>query len=84
MLFAGKTLTAGADRLRWNDRDWSPTNHFIPFTDVDVGPMARFEIDFMVRYVAGMVFSSEAQAMLDESRKLFQRFLAISFPNKIR
>ena len=34
MLFAGKNLTAGADGLRWNDRDWSLVNHFIPFTEV--------------------------------------------------
>jgi hypothetical protein len=31
MLFNGSNLTAGADELRWNDRDWSITNHFIPF-----------------------------------------------------
>lgn len=45
---------------------------------------ARFESDFMVRYMAGMAFSPEAQAVLDEGRKLFQRFHATSFPNKIR
>ena len=84
MLFNGKNLTAGADGLRWNDRDWSLTNHFIPFTESDVGAKARFESDFMVRYMAGKAFSSEARAVLDEGRKLFQRFHATSFPNKIR
>jgi hypothetical protein len=84
MLFSGKNLTAGADGLRWNDRDWSLTNHFIPFTEGEVGAKARFESDFMVRYMAGMAFSTEAQAVLDEGRKLFQRFHATSFPNKIR
>lgn len=84
MLFNGSNLTAGADGLRWNDRDWSLTNHFIPFTEAEVGAKARFESDFMVRYMAGMAFSTEAQAVLDEGRKLFQRFHAISFPNKIR
>ncbi|MBN8485474.1 MAG: hypothetical protein J0L50_11945 [Sphingomonadales bacterium] len=84
MLFNGSNLTAGADGLEWNDRDWSLTNHFIPFTEAEVGAKARFESDFMVRYMAGMAFSSEAQAVLDEGRKLFQRFHATSFPNKIR
>lgn len=84
MLFAGKKLTAGADGLRWNDRDWSLTNHFIPFTEGEVGAKARFESDFMVRYMQGMAFSPEAQAVLDEGRPLFQRFHATQFPNKIR
>lgn len=84
MLFNGSNLTAGADRLRWNDRDWSLTNHFIPFTEAEVGAKARFEIDFMVRYMAGMTFSPEAQAVLDEGRRLFARFHATAFPNKIR
>jgi hypothetical protein len=84
MLFNGSNLTAGADGLLWNNSDWSLTNHFIPFTEGDVGAKARFESDFMVRYMAGMMFSPQAQAVLDEGRKLFQRFHATSFPNKIR
>ncbi|MDZ4137349.1 MAG: hypothetical protein U1D66_00530 [Erythrobacter sp.] len=83
MLFNGSNLTAGADGLRWNDRDWSLTNHFIPFTESEVGAK-RFESDFMVRYMQGMAFSPEAQAVLDEGRKLFARFHATRFPNKIR
>lgn len=84
MLFNGSNLTAGADGLRWSERDWSLTNHFIPFTEGEIGAKARIESDFMARYMAGMVFSPEAQAVLDEGRKLFQRFHATSFPNKIR
>jgi len=84
MLFNGSNGTAGADGLRWNNRDWSLTNHFIPFTESEVGAKARFESDFLVRYMAGMAFSPEAKAVLDEGRKLWQRFHATSFPNKIR
>lgn len=84
MLFNGSNLTAGADGLRWNDRDWSITNHFLPFSEAEVGARARFESDFMLRYMAGKKFSPEARAVLDEGRKLFQRFHATSFPNKIR
>lgn len=84
MLFNGSNLTAGADGLRWNDQDWSLTNHFIPFTEAEVGAKARFESDFMVRYMTGMTLSPQATAVLNEGRKLFQRFHATSFPNKIR
>jgi hypothetical protein len=84
MLFNGSNLTAGADGLRWNDRDWSLTNHFIPFTEGEIGAKARMESDFMVRYMAGLALSAQAQAVLDEGRKLFQRFHAIGFPNRIR
>ena len=84
MLFNGSNLSAGADGLHWNDRDWSLTNHFIPFTEGDIGARSRLESDFMVRYMDGMTFSPEAQAVLDEGRKLYQRFHAIGFPNKIR
>ena len=84
MLFNGSNLAVGADGLRWNDRDWSLTNHFIPYTEAEVGAQARFESDFMVRYMAGMAFSPEARAVLDEGRKLFRRFHETSFPNKIR
>jgi hypothetical protein len=84
MLFNGSNLSAGADGLRWNARDWSLVNHFIPFTEAEVGANGRFESDFMVRHMKGMVFSSEAQTVLDEGRKLWSRYHATSFPRKIR
>lgn len=84
MLFNGSNLTAGADGLRWDGRDWSLVNHFIPFSEAEVGAKARFESDFMVRYMAGMAFSPEAQTVLDEGRKLWTRFHATQFPNRIR
>ena len=84
MLFAGKNLTAGADKLRWNDCDWSLVNHFIPFTEGEVGATGKFESDFMVRYMAGMAFSPEAQAVLDAGRALWTRYHATQFPRRIR
>lgn len=84
MLFAGKNLTAGADGLHWNDRDWTLVNHFIPFKESDVGVKGRFESDFMVHFMADMAFSPEAQKVLDEGRKLWTRFHATNFPRKIR
>ena len=84
MLFNGSNLTAGADGLHWNDRDWSLVNHFIPFTEREVGASGKFESDFMVRYMVSMTFSPEAQAVLNEGRKLWKRFHATQFPRKIR
>lgn len=84
MLFNGGNYTAGANGLHWNNRDWSLTNHFIPFTEAEVGAKGRFESDFMVRYMTGITFSPEARAVLDQGRKLWTRFHATSFPRKIR
>lgn len=84
MLFNGSNLTAGADGLIWNDREWSLTNHFIPFSEGQVGATGRFESDFMARHIAATTFSPEARAVLDEGLKLWCRFHAIQFPRKIR
>lgn len=84
MLFNGSNLSGGADGLQWNGREWSLVNHFIPFTEAEVGAKGRFESDFMVRHIAGMAFSPEAQAVLAEGRKLWQRYHATAFPRKIR
>ena len=84
MLFAGKNLSAGVDDLRWNDRDWSVVNHFIPFAEGEVGVKGKFESDFMVRHMRGMAFSPEAQAVLDAGRAIWTRFHATQFPHRIR
>ncbi|MGB7651115.1 MAG: hypothetical protein WBL62_07990, partial [Gallionella sp.] len=54
MLFNGSNLTAGANDLVWNDKSWSLVNHFIPFTEAEVGAPERFESDFMVNYLADL------------------------------
>ena len=51
MLFNGSNLTASANHLEWNNKQWSIVNHFIPFTEEEVGSPERFESDFMVRYL---------------------------------
>jgi hypothetical protein len=84
MLFNSKNLTAGADGLRWAERDWSLTNHFIPFTEGQVGAKGRFESDFMVRYMKDTTFSPAAQGVLEQGRNLWTRFHATEFPRRIR
>ena len=54
MLFNGSNLTAGANELEWNGKKWSLVNHFIPYTEAEVGAPDRFESDFMVQYLAGL------------------------------
>jgi hypothetical protein len=82
MLFNGSNLTASADKLEWNGKSWSIVNHFIPFTEDEVGANGRFESDFMVRYLATLrqaqgernYLSPEAQAVLTAGRTLWQAY----------
>jgi hypothetical protein len=75
-LFNRGNLTAGANDLEWNGKTWSLVNHFIPFAEVEVGPPDRFESDFMVQYLADKTLSTEAQAVLDGGRGLWQAYFA--------
>lgn len=68
--------TAGADGLEWNGRTWSLVNHFIPFTESEVGAPDRFESDFMVQYLADKTLSAEALAVLDGGRGLWRAYFA--------
>lgn len=84
MLFDGKNLSAGADDLEWNGNKWSLVNHFVPYTEKEVGAAARFESDFMSSYIVKLKLSSEALAVLDEGRKLWEQFHSTQFEKKIR
>lgn len=84
MLFNGSNLSAGANDLEWNGRKWSLVNHFIPFTETEVGANDRFESDVMSTYLSKLELSPEAQQVMDEGRKLWKRFHAIKFEKKIR
>ena len=84
MLFNGSNLTASANDLEWNGKKWNIVNHFIPFTEEDVGANDRFESDFMVQYMEGKTFSAEAQAVLDEGKKIWAAYFKQTFNHKIR
>ncbi len=73
-LFNGSNLTASANNLEWNGKKWSIVNHFIPFTETDVGINDRFASDFMVAYLKGKKLSSESQAVLQAGKKLWQAY----------
>lgn len=74
MLFNGSNLTASADGLEWNGKTWSLVNHFIPFTETEVGAPDRFESDFMVQYLADKTLSVEAQVVLNAGRTLWKSY----------
>lgn len=74
MLFNGSNLTASANDLEWNEKKWSIVNHFIPFTEEEVGANDRFESDFMVQYLKDKKQSKEAKAVLQEGKKLWQAY----------
>ena len=76
MLFNGSNLTASADGLEWNGKKWSIVNHFIPFTEAEVGAPDRFESDFMVQYLGDKTLSAEAQAVMDGGRGLWQAYFS--------
>lgn len=84
MLFNGSNLTAGANGLEWNGKQWSLVNHFIPFTETEVGAPDRFESDFMVQYLADKTLSPEAQAVLDAGRTLWQTYFAHTDVRSVR
>ncbi|MBY0454001.1 MAG: hypothetical protein K2Q11_03855 [Burkholderiaceae bacterium] len=84
MLFNGSNLTASANDLEWNCEEWSLVNHFIPFTESEVGAPDRFESDFMVQYLADKTLSPEAQAVLDAGRVLWQIYFAHTDARNIR
>lgn len=76
MLFNGSNLTASANDLDWNGRNWSIVNHFIPYKEEDVNAPDRFESDLMVQYLADKLLSAEAQLVLAEGKKLWQAYFA--------
>lgn len=74
MLFNGSNLTASANDLAWNDKKWSIVNHFIPFTEEELGATNRFESDFMVIYLKDKKLSKEAKQVLAEGKKLWKSY----------
>jgi hypothetical protein len=73
-LFDIRNYTASANGLRWNGRSWDLINHFVPFTEEEVGAPDRFDSDFMVQHLSAKKLSVEAEALLEEGRKLWSAY----------
>jgi hypothetical protein len=76
MLFNGSNLTASANDLEWNGKKWSIVNHFIPYSEEEIGAPDRFESDFMVQYLKKKKLSKEAKAVLNAGRVLWQAYFS--------
>ncbi len=50
-LFNGSNYTAAVEKLRWNNQDWALVNHFLPFTETEVGAKTAFKSNFMTTYL---------------------------------
>lgn len=74
MLFHNSNLSAGADGLEWNGRNWSLVNHFIPYSEQDVGSPGAFESDYIRRVLATRTLSAEAKALLDAGRRVWSAY----------
>lgn len=86
MLFHGKNLTAGTapNALEWNGKKWQLTNHFIPYTEQQVGAKHKFQSHFMSDYLVGKKLSKEAKAVYEAGLILWQKFYQTEFERKIR
>lgn len=84
MLFNGSNLTASANDLEWNGKTWSIVNHFIPFTEAEVGAPERFESDFMVQYLSEKALSAEANAVRLAGQVLWQAYFADTDVRSVR
>lgn len=84
MLFNGSNLTASANDLERNDKKRSIVNHFIPYTEQEVGADERFESDFLVGYMGNIEFSDEAKAVLEAGRKLRSAYFLHTDPHTVR
>lgn len=84
MLFNGSNLTASANDLEWNDKKWSIVNHFIPYTEEEVGSPERFESDFMVQYLQGKEFSPEVIAVLEMGKILWREYFKYTDSHSVR
>jgi hypothetical protein len=77
MLFNRCNRTAGANDLEWDGKSWSLVNHFIPYTEAEVGAPDRFDSDFMVQYLADKMLSVDALAVLNSGRDLWRAYLIV-------
>lgn len=84
VLFNSSNLSASAEGLEWNSRSWTLVNHFIPYTEAEVGAPGAFESDFMSRHLSDKSLSAEAAGVMDEGRKLWTAYFDYTDAHGIR
>lgn len=83
-LFNTSNLTASANGLEWNNTRWNLTNHFIPFSEDEVGAPEAFESDFMYQHLGRKKLSKEATAVLAEGKKMWTTYFEHVDPHSTR
>lgn len=83
-LFDIRNYTASAQGLQWNDQEWNLVNHFIPYTEDQVGAPAQFESDFMSQHLMAKNLSPAACVVLEEGRKLWSSYFDYVDPHSVR
>jgi hypothetical protein len=84
MLFNNGNQTVGADGISWQGKQWSLVNHFIPYSEEEVGAPGRFESDFMYKHLAVKKLSAEAKRVLDQALPLWKAFFAETDNHSVR
>jgi len=59
-------------------------NHFIPYSEEEIGAPDRFKSDFMVQYLKKKKLSKEAQAVLNEGRLLWKAYFSATDNYRVR
>lgn len=84
MLFNGQNLSASADGLTWNGKKWDLVNHFIPYSETEVGSVGRFESTFMTTYLHGKKLSTEAKEVLKRAKPFWATYFEAVDPKAVR
>jgi hypothetical protein len=84
MLFDTKNLSASSSVLSWGGVDYPLVNHFVPFSEKQVGASDRFESAFMSDFLAGKTFTQESQAVYDEGLKLWKLYFEYKDEHSLR
>lgn len=74
MLFHNQNQTASADGIEWNGRSWSLVNHFIPYSEAEVGSSEAFESNYIHQTLERRKISPEAKAVLDAGKTVWAAY----------
>lgn len=84
MVFNRCNKTASSDNLEWDGKTWKLTNHFIPFTEAEVGASEKFESYFLSDWIKDHEMSDEAQEVLDKGKELWTLYFSDMCEKKLR
>lgn len=84
MVFNRCNKTASSDNLEWGGKSWKLTNHFIPFTEQEVGAPEKFESYFLSDWLQSKALSEEAQQVLKKGKELWSLYFSDMCEKKLR